>query len=509
MKIPKKIVSALAAGVIIASSTAPTVALASEVLSDSNLQVSETITENEVLETEETDDVETDDVETNEETEVKDENANEDADIETDENVEIDEDIEELSERSADLTIDKAIQNTVDYYKNHNNQLSEFWHLVGLRGVGQDITSSAYTLPKWDANLIDEETKVISDAGYILGIIARGEDPKNYYGKNVAQLLASKQKYYYEYNSATGQYDKNEWGFGSFNGANANIWAIIALEIANQEYDKEAAFNTLLECQNSTSGGFGLSASWSSTDMTGMALIALSYFNNDPAFSARANQSIEKALGYIARAKNENGTFNTSDRPGVEDGNSTSMAITGLLSVGENLDSERWSNVKTGLLELQLTEDMTIETWMGEEQHYRGEFYWRKPNQINDTATKQALVALGDLIDGETAWKQLEREYDELEAKRDNVDNDDKDDENNNGDVDNGNDGDQDNDNNDDVDNGNNGDQDNGNNNNGNQGSNGSDKGDYPQTGDTSILGEVLLGIASIAGLGALKRKRK
>lgn len=120
------------------------------------------------------------------------------------------------------LTLDQAIANTINYYRNSNKELDSWWQIVALTGVGEDVRVSPYTIPVWDENTVTADTYAGDDAGVIIGLIAKGEDPKNFHGKNFTEILAMKQK-----NSSE-----------SFNGANFNMWAITALEMSNQEYDK-------------------------------------------------------------------------------------------------------------------------------------------------------------------------------------------------------------------------------------------------------------------------------
>lgn len=304
--------------------------------------------------------------------------------------------------KAEELTLDEAIGNTVEYYKTHKTSLDSFWELVALKFVGEDILSAPYEPKQWDENIINNDTFPIDDAGFILGIIARGEDPKNFHGKNVAKILADKQRAYRD-------------GVESFNGSNFNIWAIIALEIANEDYDKEFALETLLTYQLED-GSYSLStnSSWGgSTDLTGMALISLGLLQKDEAFKEdeRIKESINKALGYLETMKTEEGTF--KGYSGTPDGNSTSMAITGLVTVGEDLNSERWSGVATGILGMQVTEEDEAKG-----NGIKGQFYWTN-STINDMATYQCLIALGDIKSGKSAWDRLDEQYAQYEMEND------------------------------------------------------------------------------------------
>lgn len=299
------------------------------------------------------------------------------------------------------LTLDQAIANTINYYRNSNKELDSWWQIVALTGVGEDVRVAPYTIPDWDENTVTADTYAGDDAGVIIGLIAKGEDPKSFHGKNFAEILAKKQK-----NSSE-----------SFNGANFNMWAITALEISNQEYDKEFALKTLLEYQMDD-GGYGFSKDFgSSTDMTGVALVSLSMLQKDEAFKSdpRITESINKALNYLEASKLADGTFIGYGSTDVSDANSTAMAITGLLSVGEDLTSERWSGVNTGILNMQVTEEDAAAG-----NGIKGQFFWQKPT-ANELATNQSLIAIGDIKVTESIWSKLDTQYENYEAGKENL----------------------------------------------------------------------------------------
>jgi hypothetical protein len=299
------------------------------------------------------------------------------------------------------LTLDQAIANTINYYRNSNKELDSWWQIVALTGVGEDVKVSPYTIPAWDENTVTADTYAGDDAGVIIGLIAKGENPKNFHGKNFTEILAKKQK-----NSSE-----------SFNGANFNMWAITALEISNQEYDKEFALKTLLEYQMDD-GGYGFSKAFgSSTDMTGVALVSLSMLQKDEAFKSdpRITESINKALNYLEASKLADGTFIGYGSTDVSDANSTAMAITGLLSVGEDLTSERWSGVNTGILTMQVTEEDAAAG-----NGIKGQFFWQKPT-ANELATNQSLIAIGDIKATESIWSKLDTQYENYEAGKENL----------------------------------------------------------------------------------------
>lgn len=165
-------------------------------------------------------------------------------------------------------------------------------------------------------------------------------------------------------------------------------------------------------------GGYGFSKAFgSSTDMTGVALVSLSMLQKDEAFKSdpRITESINKALNYLEASKLADGTFIGYGSADVSDANSTAMATTGLLSVGEDLTSERWSGVNTGILNMQVTEEDAAAG-----SGIKGQFFWQKPT-ANELATNQSLIAIGDIKATESIWSKLDTQYENYEAGKGNL----------------------------------------------------------------------------------------
>ncbi|RDY27865.1 hypothetical protein CHL78_007630 [Romboutsia weinsteinii] len=425
MKIPKRIIATLTVGAIVAVNSAPAIVSAQEVVNE-NPQTTITLESNQE-EPENNKELEQSESEVSEESkEITNENPetdstdtiiennsdnlveNKETEIIKEESIKNNEENIVSQKEIKALTLNEAIENSRGYYKQHKNNLTEWWEMVVLDYIGENINSNPYKLETWGSNLITPDTSVVNDAGKLLGLLARGEDPKNYQGKDWAKVLADKQ---------------NNYKYGSFNGGNFNLWAMISLEICNQEYDREFALETLLKLQNPKTGGYSMSdyvegqSHWASVDMTGMALIALSFYKDD----ARAQDSINKAVQYLEDQTRTDGLFGG-------DSNSTAMAITGLLAAGKDINSQTWSGLKDGLISMQLTEEVVTDEYGYDENgnygpqkvtHYPGEFYWKKSSQtINSIATYQSLIALSEYKSGNSMWHNMAKEYDLLEDQR-------------------------------------------------------------------------------------------
>ena len=271
-------------------------------------------------------------------------------------------------------SIDKSVENTVNYYKGLNNVLS-WWDMLALTSAGEDIIKSPYKLPEWTSNIITTNTSVTSDAGYLLGLVSRGENPNSYTDKkvNLSKILADKQ-----------DKDGNLPG-----GVNAQIWGMIALEVTDEDYDREKALDSLISKQLND-GGFAFFGNQADPDMTGMALISLSFFKGNK----KADESIEKAVECLNTIQKENGTFEAYNK---ENSNSTAMAMTGLMSVGEKLDEPKWKNIVDALMKFQIKEGVAS-----------GSYEYLIGQGSNLMATQQSLIAMGEAYSNKSLWHELD-----------------------------------------------------------------------------------------------------
>lgn len=283
------------------------------------------------------------------------------------------------------VTLEDAIDKSATYYREKKKNLTSWWDMVAAISLGEDITKSPYTTSEYSKTPITSNSSVTDDAGVIIGILAQGKDVKNYKeeGNNVAKVLADKQK--------------SDGGFGA---SNATMWAMIALEMANQEYDKDAAIDNLISTQKSD-GGFAFFGSTGDPDMTGMGLITLGFFQGND----KVDASIEKAVNFLDKAQKEDGNF---DSWGNVNSNSLACAIMGLVSVGEDVNAPKWNNMVDTLISYQFEE--------GEES---GQFKWLPTDtRPNGMATQQSSIALGDALDGKAVWVEIAESYDDLEENR-------------------------------------------------------------------------------------------
>lgn len=211
------------------------------------------------------------------------------------------------------------------------------WAVLGLARSNMAIPDEYFE------NYYQTVTKYVKDCGGVLhnkkyteysrvivALTAIGKNPKDVAGYNLLTPL--------------GDYEKTIW-----QGVNGVIWALIALDSGNYDMPKNSSakiqatremyINHILEKQTSD-GGWTLSGDIADPDVTGMALQALSkYQDNDKVKSAT-----EKALNCLSNMQKENGGFDSFK---VETSESSVQVLVALGELGISIDDARF--VKNGM----------------------------------------------------------------------------------------------------------------------------------------------------------------
>ena len=270
------------------------------------------------------------------------------------------------------LVLSKSIFKTADYYATQES-LGE-WQIPAMVRTGK-ITEAQKekALEKVKGNIQNGYEYSSQMAKDIFVLSALGENPQEFCNYDLVNEMLGKGDY-----------------IGS---CNYEVWILSAATKGNYTIDEdnkvilETIYEDILACQNEN-GGFAYypGGSWIDVDITGMALYALSSYNNDD----KTLEAINKAKDYINSSKDAEGKFSNS--------NTTAMAILGLSSVGEDVSS--------------LVED--ILTYQMED----GQFKWmHEEAEGNYLATEQDFYALvqseaakngADLFDFRNDWKMEE-----------------------------------------------------------------------------------------------------
>ncbi|WP_169824241.1 S-layer homology domain-containing protein [Clostridium formicaceticum] len=271
--------------------------------------------------------------------------------------------------------LEKLVEDIVSYYKNNRRELTSWWELVALKGAGENLKDAVWTLPQWQSADFSTDKSPTDYAGRIMGLLAIGENPENWQGRNLVDELRNKQ-------NATD---------GSFGSINNHIYAMLALDAAQASYDKNKAVGHLLSKQLNN-GGFSLSTT-ADSDVTAMALSVLGQHKG----MTGVDTGIQRAISYLKTAQLNSGGFaSIFTSMGSENANSSAMVISSLVAVGENITGDSWmKNGKTPLHALISYK---------KEDH---SFAFLPEGGTNQAATQQALIAIGDLLANEPVYWRL------------------------------------------------------------------------------------------------------
>ncbi len=248
--------------------------------------------------------------------------------------------------------IESAIENATSFILNKG--VTSEWEAIGLAQAGKDVPSSYF-----DTFYYNIEDQIVSglDNGRIkitdierlaMAAIAVGLDPQNVNGLNLIELI---------YNSP----DRNG-GFDTmtFQGNNGPIFALIALDTLSFPVPEDARWtrqdliDELLQSQNED-GSWSLNPMYPdpSVDITGMALIGLSPYKEQPA----VREALNSAVDWLSSVQTDNGGFDGGDFVGGITSEATSQVIIGLSSYGIDPAGEQFTkngnNLIAHLLEYQ------------------------------------------------------------------------------------------------------------------------------------------------------------
>lgn len=265
---------------------------------------------------------------------------------------------------------ESALSKVVEYYYKNNKdyQLESWWDLMAIYSSQEDLTQ--FLLPE-----ASETAALPTDyAGIIFTQLMKGQD-----ASNAATNLKNLQ------DPITGRFSVY---------ANQQAYAMIALDAYNRNnsepvvYSTESAINALLSLKLSD-GAYGYSEQWGSDiDTTGIVAVALAPYIN---INTAASLEKENILNYLNNNQNSTGGFGYY---GEDNANSIACAIWAYFALGEN----PLSHIKNGKTPLDAL--LTFQLESGGFSGYTG--------AVDDFATKQAAIALADLVNGSSTFLTLE-----------------------------------------------------------------------------------------------------
>ncbi len=261
------------------------------------------------------------------------------------------------------------VQATVKALRTYYSKKSEF---TAQEALGYLHTSDS---PEDDLKTIQLKFKVNENpksaseyAKNIMGLIASGQNPYAYKGIDYVTPFV------------TAQNSEGKFIISSYdNYPTTMAFSMMALDMANARYDINKALSALLSYQSNT-GSFG------GVDETAMVLSALSKYKN----RADIDASIEKALNYLHDQQDE-GTAGFIVW-GSENPYSASAVIQGLVAVGENPESEKWTKNDRNILDSLMK--------FFKDDHFEN-------SSEKDMITEQAFMALSDMYRGKSMFNEI------------------------------------------------------------------------------------------------------
>ena len=248
----------------------------------------------------------------------------------------------------SDSTLSSAVSGTAAYIyattpSPQPGSIGGEWAVLGLARSGYSVPDQYYQ-DYYTAveQYVEECNGVLSERAYteysrvIVALSAIGVDARNVGGYDLIKPL--------------GDYDKTIW-----QGLNGPIWALIALDSRNYPEPttgiRQKYIDRILACQLDD-GGWSLfggttdvnRSQSASTDITGMALQALSKYQSQPAVA----DATQKALDCMSKQQADDGSFSYG---GVANAESIVQMIVALAELGISQDDPRFVKNGTSMLD--------------------------------------------------------------------------------------------------------------------------------------------------------------
>jgi len=267
---------------------------------------------------------------------------------------------------------EQALSRAISYY-DQKQTLASWWDMAALYGAGVKVADGEYILPALPMSDLTSDPSPASYAGRIFAALALNQNPRTFYaGSNMVSALEGMQSEQ-----------------GAFSGyVNQHIYAMLALEAAGAAYNREEARAFLLSCQGSDGGFSFYSGTDSDVDMTGMALIALSLFDDDQTAGA-----VDRAVEFLRVKRGADGGYVSPwSASGSSNSCSAASVLSGLVSAGIDVTRGEWAATYESLLSMQQPD---------------GGFCYEPGSSSDAYSTQQALVALGDIRAGDSVFKRI------------------------------------------------------------------------------------------------------
>lgn len=276
------------------------------------------------------------------------------------------------SDKKLEVKMEDILMEITRYYE--KKDVYSFREALGLRNISKNINVK----DKIEVFEVDNVSDAINN---IISIIAAGENPKDYKGKNYVKMLKTSQNENGAFVISNGDED---W-------PTLQAFAMIALDMSKVDYDKEKAVNYIISMAKD--------GHYSDVDTTTMVITALANHKDIKGVEEIINSSIE----YISSMQLESGGFESY---GNENPYTLSAVIQALIANEEDIFSNKWIKSGNTLLDALLT----FKTG----DHFEFKSEWGTESKMS---TEQATLALGDIYNKKSVYKSITLLGNEAEAE--------------------------------------------------------------------------------------------
>ncbi|WP_270474620.1 hypothetical protein [Clostridium cochlearium] len=261
--------------------------------------------------------------------------------------------------------IKNAVKDLKAYYSSKENY--EFREALALNYSSDNISEDIKDIQN-KYKVKENPVSISAYAGNIIGIVASGKNPKKYNGINYVEKLVNSQ---IKEGENKGKFIIAE-GDGDY--PTIQAYAILALDMAEANYDKEGAIKAL--CSMGSNGVYY------DVDTTAMVITALAAHKD----IKEAEDTVTSSIKYLKEKQNNEGGYDAYGQ--VNNPCTISAVIQALIANEVNPLSDEWWKNESNMVDALL------------QNKVNGNFG-------NDFANNQAFMALADLYSGESMFSKV------------------------------------------------------------------------------------------------------
>ncbi|WP_367759266.1 S-layer homology domain-containing protein [Ammoniphilus sp. 3BR4] len=261
-------------------------------------------------------------------------------------------DVRQFSLSKETSTEQAALTKAIAYLKTKQKANGRFddWTAMALAQAGENLQSSLFTKDgkqyvdhlKADVQALAPNVSYTTDyARLAMAVSAIGQDPRDFYGINLIDVLKSR----VDNNGHYGLESERTW-------VNSHAWAILALHAADEPVPQAEQAKAWLVQQQNADGGWGFSTDYSFTDpdMTAYAIRALAALG-----VGSSDGAVQKAVDYFKTLQNQDGGMKQGWTASSSNVFTTTEVIKALLAVFLSPTSDTWKKGDNHLISYLLS----------------------------------------------------------------------------------------------------------------------------------------------------------